>query len=224
MANIRWPEDHLGIKPINIMKDMENFSEYFLELQTETGWGRMLASFARWCAPEPGQMVLDVGCGPGLLPSFFAKTGARAYGSDMDPKMFVQPLHPDVLIADIFAMPFHDEYFDMITASNLFYLLSDPLYAMQSIIRLVKPGGQICLLNPSEQMSIAAAEKLADDSDLSGVARESLLGYGQRAEECFRWSEEDLEGIYKDIGFSLTYTTTKMGTGLVRYAKGVKNQ
>ena len=204
------------------MRDTENFSEYFLELQTETGWGRMLASFARWCAPEPGTKVLDVGCGPGLLPSCFAKEGVFAYGSDLDPKMFSQALHPEVLVADIAMMPFEEESFDMISASNLFYLLPEPFEGMQSIIRLLKPGGQLNMLNPSEHMSLSAAEKLADDSELTGVARESLLGYGQRAEECFRWSEADLINIYREIGFTMTDTTLKMGSGLVRYAKGVK--
>ncbi|MBT3239886.1 MAG: class I SAM-dependent methyltransferase [Chloroflexi bacterium] len=201
---------------------MENFSEYFLELQTETGWGRMLASFACWCAPKPGQKVLDVGCGPGLLPSYFSKDGISAFGSDVDPEMFAHPLHPDVLIADIIKMPFREKSFDMITVSNLFYLLPDPFVAMQTIVRILKPEGQLCMLNPSEQMSLAAAEKLAVDSELVGVARESLLGYGQQAEECFRWSEDDLKKIFRDIGLTMTETTLKMGTGLVRYAKGVK--
>ena len=56
-------------------------SNYFHELQSQTGWGHMLASFARWCAPKPGWRVLDVGCGPGLLPAIFAQAGCHAYGT-----------------------------------------------------------------------------------------------------------------------------------------------
>lgn len=200
----------------------EIFSDYFLELQTQTGWGRMLGSFARWCAPLPGQLVLDIGCGPGLLPAKFAEAGILAFGSDLDSQMFVKPVHQDLLVADLMAMPFVKNTFDFLTASNLIYLLPKPVEAMKIMMQLLKPGGQICMLNPSEKMSLAAAEALANETELTGVAYESLLNYGQRAEEKFRWSKGDLEEIYAEVGLTLTETTLKMGLGLIRFSRGVK--
>lgn len=204
-----------------MVKNTEKFSDYFLELQTQTGWGRMLSSFARFCNPQPGQLVLDIGCGPGLLPALFAETGATAFGSDIDPDMFAKVLHPDLVLADIWLMPFAKYRFDMITASNLIYLLDEPMDALKGLIPLLKLGGQICMLNPSEKMTFEAAENLANDSGLRGVARDTLLGYGKRAEEYFRWSEEDLMQIFSELGLELKETNFKMGSGLVRFSKGV---
>ncbi|MFM8319341.1 MAG: class I SAM-dependent methyltransferase [Chloroflexota bacterium] len=56
----------------------------FLEIQTQTGWGRVLQMFAGWCGVQPGWLALDVGCGPGLLVDELARRGARAAGVDLD--------------------------------------------------------------------------------------------------------------------------------------------
>ncbi len=163
--------------------DIQNDATYFLTLQTETAWGRMLASFARWCAPPPGSRCLDVGCGPGLLPALLAQDGHQAIGADLDPAMFQpQPLHPNVLVADVLALPFPTASFELITASNVLFLLPDPAAALAALARRLAVGGQICLLNPSEKMSITAATALADENNLAGLARETLLNYAGRAE------------------------------------------
>lgn len=206
------------------MFDHNKDSEYFLELQTETGWGNMLSSFARWAAPAAGQRVLDVACGPGLLPALFSKQGLEAYGSDIDPKMFVQALHSKLLVADIFAMPFNKECFNLITISNLLYLIDKPKEALLASVQLLKKGGQICLLNPSEKMSIQAAEQLADERQLTGIARDTLLNYGRRAETCFRWSVAEYKSLFAAAGLQFTDTILKMGPGLVRFTRGEKVQ
>jgi ubiquinone/menaquinone biosynthesis C-methylase UbiE len=195
-------------------------ADYFLELQTQTGWVRMLASFARWCSPEPGQRILDVGTGPGLLPALFAREGAMASGVDLEIAMLADPLHPDFAVADASALPFEYNTFEIVTASNLLFLRDDPLQHLVEMARVA--ANKVCLLNPSEQMSVEAAISLADEKNLTGLARETLINLARRAEAHFRWSEADLVSILSQAGLTLTDTTLRMGGGLIRYACGQK--
>ena len=201
------------------MTDLSHDPAYFLELQTRTGWGAMLRSFASWLDPKPASLILDVGTGPGLLPAIFAQNGCRTIGIDYTQEMFNNALHPNLVLASVFSLPFKSATFDLITASNLLFLLPDPRAALIEMTRLLKPNGEIGLLNPSEQMSVAAATALADERELTGLARETLLNYASRAERHFRWGVGELESLFSSAGCQLTATKPKMGAGLVRFAR-----
>ncbi len=197
-------------------------ADYFLELQTRTNWGRMLERFAAWLDPRPGCRALDVGTGPGLLPALLTRAGCRALGVDLDPQMFRDALHPDMVLADAAFLPFPATTFHLVTASNLLFLLPEPLPVLREMARLLVAEGEIAVLNPSERMSLAAAKALAEARGLSGLARETLLNYAARAERHFRWSEGDLRRLFASAGLRLTETVTRMGPGLVRFARGVR--
>ena len=194
--------------------------DYFLELQAKTGWGAMLRSFALWLDPEPDSLILDVGCGPGLLPAIFAQKGCRAFGIDSSFEMFRETLHPNLVLADVLYLPLQPSTFNLITASNLLFLLPNPLTALKEMTRLLAPNGEVAVLNPSEKMSISAATALGDERNLEGLARETLLNYAARAEKYHRWSEDDLRELFASAKLKLTDTTTKMAGGLVRFVRG----
>ena len=203
------------------MTNLQRDSSYFLELQTQTGWGAMLRSFATWLDPKPASLILDVGCGPGLLPAIFAENGCLALGIDSSCDMFHDSLHPDLVVADALAFPLKPSTFNLLTASNLLFLLPDPLSALKEMVRLLAPNGEIALLNPSKKMSVSAAKALADKRNLEGLAHETLLNYAARAERHHRWNKNDLQELFASANLELTSTTTKMGEGLVRFARGV---
>lgn len=206
------------------MTNLSKDSNYFLALQTETGWGRILQSFAKWCAPEVGSLILDAGCGPGMLSQIFDDMACTSIGLDMDIAMFIpNKLYSDVSVADVFALPFSKHTFDMVTATNVVFLVPQPFVAMKKLARLVKPGGTLNLLNPSERMNILAATELVEEAQLTGLAQETMLNYGRRAEKYYAWSPNDLINMFEAVGMKLVETDTRMGKGLVRYAKGVKN-
>ena len=193
--------------------------DYFLELQTKTGWGAILRSFASWLDPKPASLILGVGCGPGLLPAIFTQSGCRALGIDSSFEMFRDALHPNLILANALFLPLKPATFNLITASNLLFLLPDPLSALKEMTRLLVPDGEIALLNPSEKMSISAATALADERNLEGLVRETLLNYAARAERHHRWSESNLRELFASANLELTDTLIKMGDGLVRFAR-----
>ena len=198
-------------------------AEYFLALQTQTGWGRVLDRFGAWIGICDGWLTLDVGCGPGLLPGLLSQKGARAFGIDLAPKMFSPTqLHPDLALANVFHLPFSSLSFDLITASNLLFLLPEPGVALQEMTRLVKINGKIALLNPSEILTVSAASKLADQRGLDGFARETLLNWAARAEANYRWTKDDLISLFEGAGLTLDKTETIMGPGFARLALGVR--
>lgn len=205
------------------MTDLRHDSDYFLELQTQTGWGVMLRSFASWLDPQPASLILDVGCGPGLLSAIFAQSGCRVFGIDASFEMFRDALHLDLILANALALPLPPATFNLITASNLLFLLPDPPFALKEMTRLLAPAGEIALLNPSEKMSLAAAKQLADTRGLEGLARETLLNYAARSEHHHRWSEDDLRELFASANLTLVDTSTKMGEGLIRFVRAVLN-
>lgn len=195
----------------------------FLAVQTQTPWGRNLALFADWIAPQAGWLALDVGCGPGLLVRLLAERGCRALGVDLDPRVFhPSPLYPQVVVGSVAALPFPVGQFDLLTASNVVFLLSEPAAALHQMARLLKPCGQLCLLNPSEHLSLAAATALADERHLEGVARSSLLNWAARAEAHPRWTEAGLKDLLARSGLQLTETSLKIGPGWARLARAVR--
>ncbi len=197
-------------------------ADYFQELQTQTGWSRTLFGFALWCSPQSGWLTLDVGCGPGLLPAIFSKLGCKAVGADLDMEMFQpSPLHPLVVAANIFDLPFPYHTFDLITASNLIFLLSDPVRALAEMKLFLRHGGKLAMLNPSEQLSDLAALAYANEKGLDGLARETLLSWARRATENHHWTDDETCDLYSNAGMKYLGSALKVGPGFGRFSWGM---
>ena len=197
--------------------------DYFLALQLNTGWGRVLKRFAEWVDPEPGVRLLDIGCGPGLLPAIFSRVGVRAVGVDVELDMFRNGrIHSHVAAGDIHHPPFQAETFNVITMSNLLFLINDPAAILRQAFDLLNPGGELAMLNPSEQLSVSAAKELVLERNLTGLAKDSLINWAQRAEDNNRWTERDILMLLRENQFEFKETTVFMGPGFARVARGVK--
>lgn len=195
----------------------------FFAIQTQTGWGRVLGTFADWCGAQAGWLTLDAGCGPGLLPAILHRRGCHAFGIDLDSAMLrPERLHTNLAQADVHRPPFPPGTFQLVTLSNVLFLLADPLPALQAMTRLTRPDGQVCLLNPSEKLSLDSATALAEQRGLEGVGRDSLLNWAQRAVTHQRWSEAELAVLFAAAGLTLVETTVKMGPGLARFGRGLR--
>jgi SAM-dependent methyltransferase len=196
-------------------------ADYFQELQTHTGWGRTLYGFAVWCSPMAGSLTLDVGCGPGLLPAIFLKLGCRAVGVDLNIEMFrPKPLHPIVAVADVYTVPFGPRTFDLITASNLIFLLPDSIKALSNLKQLLRSGGKFAMLNPSEQLNPQAAIAFADEIKMEGIARDTLLNWAKRAAEHHQWTDDETRSLYEDVGMKFQGSVLKVGPGFGRFSSG----
>ncbi len=197
----------------------------FYEIQTQTAWGKVLQDFAAWCRPQAGWKVLDVGCGPGLLPALFQRQGCKAVGADLEAAAYrVERVHPELVCADALNLPFLEQSFDLVTASNLLFLLPDPLAVLGEMRRVARVQGQVICLNPSERLSVTAASELVSQRGLQGLARQSLLNWAARAESGCRWSEAEMGQLYAAAGLELCEMALKMGPGFARFSRAVRER
>lgn len=200
---------------------MQAFSN-FLEVQTRTPWGRTLVEFADFCTPSPGSLTLDVGCGPGLLPAILTGRDCISLGVDLDLDLVRAKLNPGLCQADASCLPFPAESFDLVTSTNVLFLLGDPVSALLEWRRILKSEGMICLLNPSHLLSVSSASMVAESRGLEGPARESLLGWARNAEAHARWTEAETRELLSSAGLHFAGSILRVGPGFARMSSAYK--
>jgi SAM-dependent methyltransferase len=124
------------------------------------GFGRSFkAAVAELAEVEPGETVLDLGCGTGtLLHALVARQPeARFTGIDPDPQVLaiarrrLQSSTPTVELVEGYAqdLPFPDEAFDLVISTLIFHHLPDPvkLAALAEVRRVLAPHGRFLLVD-----------------------------------------------------------------------------
>lgn len=106
------------------------------------------ASVIELLAPQPGERILDVGCGTGQLTAQIAESGAEVVGLDNSPAMIdeARRLYPELefQLADAhdFAV---DQPFDAVFSNAALHWIKDPLSVVHSISRSLKPAGRLAV-------------------------------------------------------------------------------
>jgi demethylmenaquinone methyltransferase/2-methoxy-6-polyprenyl-1,4-benzoquinol methylase len=103
------------------------------------------------CGAGPGVRVLDLACGTGDLAFATAGRGARVIGLDITHRM-LQLAHAksDVVpfvTADMLALPFADQSFDVVTTGYGLRNVPDIARSIAEVHRVLKPGGAFLSLD-----------------------------------------------------------------------------
>ena len=141
----------------------------------ETPMGRLIKGYEsklifRMLAPEPGELILDAGCGTGIFTEDIIKTGARVVGLELAfdmlrravTKCSGQTFHS--VIGDIQRLPFADTSFNKAISITAIEFIQDARRAVEELFRVTKPGGCIVVatlnsLSPWAQRRKEAAQK-----------------------------------------------------------------
>jgi demethylmenaquinone methyltransferase/2-methoxy-6-polyprenyl-1,4-benzoquinol methylase len=117
-------------------------------------WRRFLVSRI---GSRPGETVLDVATGTAAVAIELARRhGCRVIGVDQSPEMLAAGrtrvsaagLHSQVELREARAeeLPFQDGEFDALTFTYLLRYVDDPAATLAELARVVRPGGQIAML------------------------------------------------------------------------------
>jgi len=97
-----------------------------------------------WLAAQPGERILDLGCGDGQLTQRIAATGAVVVGVDASHEM-VAAARSRGIVADqagAEALPFPDAAFDAVFSNATLHWVRDQDAMMAEAHRVLKPGGR----------------------------------------------------------------------------------
>ncbi|HVM56626.1 MAG TPA: class I SAM-dependent methyltransferase [Gaiellaceae bacterium] len=102
--------------------------------------------------PQPGERLLDVGCGTGAATLRLADSfGLDVVGVDVDPEQIeaaraaARGLPSARFIeGDAARLPFADGEFDLVFSSKTTHHVHDWQRALEEMIRVLKPGGRLC--------------------------------------------------------------------------------
>jgi ubiquinone/menaquinone biosynthesis C-methylase UbiE len=138
-----------------------------------------LRTIVEAATPGPGDTVLDVACGGGIIVCAFAPEVKHATGIDMTPAMLdrARQLAAEKGLAnvswdqgDVGLLPYADGAFDIVVTRFSMHHFLDPIGVLREMVRVCAPGGRVVVvdMHASEDPAKAAEwnrlEKLRDPS------------------------------------------------------------
>ena len=107
--------------------------------------------------PRNTRFLLDVGCGCAYIAKHFINSGTRVVSLDVAQanaekalKKYPSDNHAAV-VADVFALPFKENTFDCIVASEIIEHTVDPHAFVEALKCVLKPGGTLIISTPYKE-------------------------------------------------------------------------
>lgn len=145
--------------------------------------------------PQPGERILDVGCGEGALTRRIIERGAQAVGIDNSPSMVEAACTAglDARLLDAAAMSF-DREFDAAFSNAALHWMLDGKAVAHAIFRALKPDGRFA----GEMGGEGNLARLREALDTELIARGFVPPL-----EASNWyaSAEEFAAVYEDAGF-----------------------
>ena len=128
-----------------------------LKVQAQMGWEKEFRNL-QWFGLQDGMKVLEVACGPGFMTEKLVENlpNSQITALDIDQGLLDQAKgllehvpaeRVQFVQASAYQMGLPDNEYDFAIARLLFLHLHDPLQAAQEIMRVLKPGGKLVIID-----------------------------------------------------------------------------
>lgn len=101
---------------------------------------------------EPGERILDLGCGTGVLIQHLLQIAPKIQiiGIDYSAEMLEiakqkLPESVELKVGSADNLPFPSNYFDVVVSTSAFHFFRDPSQALQEAKRVLKPNGRLVI-------------------------------------------------------------------------------
>ena len=198
-----------------MLQDQIAAANAYEELFIPAVFGQWAPIVVRTAGVEPGQRVLDVACGTGILARAAAKQvapGGRVTGLDVTPGMVAvaEQLAPAIEWKQGAAgeLPFAEATFDAVVSQFGMMFFPDRVQALREMQRVLVPGGRlaVAVFDGLESHAAYNDEVVLFDRTISSAAGDAL-----RIPFCLG-DTVDLKQMGEDAGFTAVSVTTHQGT------------
>ena len=157
----------------------------------------------------PGDVVLDIACGPGnFVREFAGSVGARGLvvGLDASQTMLARAVEDTdaanvaYLRGDAIRLPFRDGCFDAICCFAALHLFDEPLAALDAMERVLAPGGRVAILTSARAPLTPApvGALVGATTGLRVFGRDEITG--ALAERGFQDVRRQISGLAQFVG------------------------
>jgi len=190
-----------------------NYEKYFVPaIGAPVAAGLMKAAALR-----PGERVLDVGCGTGVVTRLAAgETGSQVAGLDLNPGMLAiaqsvtsAEMSIDWHEASAESIPLPDESFDVVLCQMTLQFVSDKSSAVREMHRVLASGGRLVLNTPGQMQELFSIMESALERHLSPEAAgflKAVFSLNDPAEVQGLLTE----GGFRDVGVQTTTVSLRL--------------
>jgi 2-polyprenyl-3-methyl-5-hydroxy-6-metoxy-1,4-benzoquinol methylase len=176
--------------------------------------------------PQPGQRVVDVGCGPGIYHPLLADRGVNivavdaSYGMVSEVKTQAQTDDLPVVAAQARAeqLPLADGCCERAMANHMLYHVPDQLAALRELRRILKPGGRVVLATNAAdayqrltEIHVAAAREACFTPSTQSLTERFSLDHLALVQQVFPGAQVAVRAdalLFPDVDAALRYYAT----------------
>ncbi|ARK31060.1 class I SAM-dependent methyltransferase [Halalkalibacter krulwichiae] len=174
--------------------------------------------------------ILDVGCGTGRLLERGINEAEFLHGIDLSEAMikkchslfsqYKSKANYQFQVGDAYHLPLENERTDIALSTCVMFLLPQPEKGIMEMLRVLKKGGKVVMLNPSPNMSPKSALQYANNHQINGFEREALLKWSNVSTIRHRYYNEELTAILEQLKTSkIVHTPVLEGLATITLAE-----